>query len=73
MLEWHRRYRAVYDLKHGAGYPDDFTEVDFRELQKMYGSHYAVVPAGHSLPFPVVTTSGKWTLVRTYDPNLREN
>ena len=71
MLEWNRRYRAVYDLEHGAGYPDDFTEVDFRELQEMYGFHYAVVPAGH--PFPVVATSGKWTLVRASDPNLREN
>ena len=46
MLEWHRRYRAVYDLEHGAGYPDNFTEVDFRELQEMYGFDYAVVPAG---------------------------
>ncbi len=59
MLEWHRRYRAVYDLEHGAGYPDNFTEVDFRELQEMYGFDYAVVPAGSPLPFPVVATSGK--------------
>lgn len=73
MLEWHRRYRAVYDLEHGAGYPDDFTEVDFQELQERYGFHYAVVPAGHSLPFPVLATSGKWTLVQASDPNLREN
>ena len=73
MLEWHRRYRAVYDLEHGAGYPDDFTEGDFQELQERYGFHYAVVPAGHSLPFPVLATSGKWTLVRASDPNLREN
>lgn len=42
-------------------------------MQERYGFHYAVVPTGHSLPFPVLATSGKWTLVRASDPNLREN
>ena len=37
MLEWHRRYRAVYDLEHGAGYPDDFTEGDFQECRRGMG------------------------------------
>lgn len=73
MLEWHRRYRAVYDLEHGAGYPHDCTEADLSELQERYGFHYAVVPVDLSLHFSVVETSGAWALVRTLDPSRRDN
>ena len=73
MLEWHRRYRAVYDLEHGAGYPHDCTETDLSELQERYGFHYAVVPVDLSLHFSVVETSEKWALVRTLDPSRHDN
>lgn len=45
MREWHRRYLAIYDPEHGAGYPNDCTEGTLRELQEMWGFSHAVVPS----------------------------
>lgn len=72
MREWHRRYLAIYDHEHGAGYPNDCTEGTLRELQEMWGFPYAVVPSECDLPFPVIAISGKWKLVQATDIHLHD-
>ena len=47
-----------------ARYPDDVTESELLELQRRYGFHYAVLPAGAGMSFPVLATSGDWKLVQ---------
>ena len=62
MEEWYDRYLDIYD--EGAGYPDDVTESELLELQRRYGFHYAVVPIGARMSFPVTATSEHWKLVQ---------
>ena len=62
MEEWYERYLAIYGP--GAGYPDDVTESELLELQRRYGFHYAVLPVGAGMSFPVLATSGDWKLVQ---------
>ena len=65
MEEWYERYLAIYGP--GAGYPDDVTESELLELQRRYGFHYAVIPIGASVSFPVTATSERWKLVQVAD------
>ena len=62
MEEWYERYLAIYGP--GAGYPYDVTESELLELQRRYGFHYAVVPIGANMSFPVTATSERWKLVQ---------
>ena len=62
VLEWYERYLAIYD--EGAGYPYDVTESELLELQRRYGFHYAVLPIGADMSFPVTATSERWKLVQ---------
>ena len=71
MREWHRRYLAIYDPEHGAGYPNDCTEETLRELQEMWGFSHAVVPFECHLPFPVIATSEEWKLIQVTDIRLQ--
>ena len=71
MREWYRRYLAIYDSEHGAGYPNDCTEGRLRELQEMWRFSQAVVPFECDLPFPVIATSEEWKLIQVTDIRLR--
>ena len=62
MKEWYRRYLDIYD--EGAGYPKDVTESELLKLQGRYGFHYAALPVGADVSFPVLATSGDWKLVQ---------
>ena len=62
MEEWYDRYLAVYE--EGAGYPHDVTESELLDLQRRYGFHYAVVPIGATMSFPVTATSEQWKIVQ---------
>ena len=62
MEEWYERYLAIYGP--GAGYPYDVTESELLELQRRYGFHYAVLPVGAGMSFPVLASSGDWKLVQ---------
>ena len=72
MREWHRRYLAIYDPEHGAGYPNDCTEGTLRELREMWKFSHAVVPSECDLPFPVIAISGKWKLIQATDIHLHD-
>ena len=41
-----------------ARYPYDVTESELLELQRRYGFHYAVLPVGAGMSFPVLASSG---------------
>ncbi len=62
MEEWYGRYLDIYDQ--GAGYPYDVTESELLELQRRYGFHYAMLPVGAGVSFPVLASSGDWKLVQ---------
>ena len=62
MEEWYGRYLDIYDQ--GAGYPYDVTESELLELQRRYGFHYAMLPVGAGMSFPVLASSGDWKLVQ---------
>lgn len=72
MREWHRRYLAIYDPEHGAGYPSDCTEGTLRELQEMWKFSHAVVPSECDIPFPVIAISGEWKLIQLTDIRPRD-
>ena len=65
MEEWYERYLDIYE--EGAGYPYDVTESELLELKQKYGFHYAVVPIGASMSFPVTATSEHWKIVQVAD------
>ena len=62
MEEWYGRYLDIYDQ--GAGYPYDVTESELLELQRRYRFHYAMLPVGAGMSFPVLASSGDWKLVQ---------
>ena len=67
MREWYRRYLAIYDPEHGAGYPTNCTGTALRELQEMWEFCHAVVPFECDLPFPVIALSEEWKLIQLTD------
>ncbi len=62
MREWYDRYLTIYE--EGAGFPYQVTESELLELQREYAFHYAVVPSGARMSFPVTATSEHWKLIQ---------